>query len=111
MANLIKVRWLTGIIDSRSSKQVLTIIYEPLFEKELRFQTGRGFLNAPRETQKTIDEVCNYVVCLDSFLRRLIRMCIRKVWRLPKTRIRNLIKCGINAYNACKWVVVRAIGE
>lgn len=40
---------------------------------------------------------------IDEWLRRRIRMCIWKAWKLPKTRIKNLIKCGINAYNACKW--------
>ena len=44
-------------------------------------------------------------LCLetDEWLRRRIRMCIWKAWKLPKTRIRNLIKCGINEYNARKW--------
>ena len=26
-----------------------------------------------------------------------------KAWKLPKTRIRNLIKCGVKAYNARQW--------
>ena len=30
-------------------------------------------------------------------------MCIWKSWKLPKTRIKNLIKCGINKYNARRW--------
>ena len=44
-------------------------------------------------------------LCLetDEWLRRRIRMCIWKAWKLPKTRIKNLIKCGINEYNARKW--------
>ena len=44
-------------------------------------------------------------LCLetDEWLRRRIRMCIWKAWKLPRTRIRNLIKCGINEYNARKW--------
>lgn len=36
----------------------------------------------------------------DEWLRRRLRMCIWKSWKLPKTRIKNLIKCGINKYNA-----------
>ena len=39
----------------------------------------------------------------DEWLRRRIRMCIWKAWKLPKTRIKNLIKCGISAYNALRW--------
>lgn len=36
----------------------------------------------------------------DSWLRRRIRMCIWKAWKLPKTRIKNLIRCGINKHDA-----------
>ena len=32
----------------------------------------------------------------DEWLRRRIRMCIWKSWKKPKTRIANLIKCGIH---------------
>ena len=32
---------------------------------------------------------------IDEWLRRRIRMCIWKCWKLPRTRVRNLIKCGI----------------
>ena len=31
----------------------------------------------------------------DEWLRRRIRMCIWKSWKNPKTRISNLIRCGI----------------
>ena len=34
-------------------------------------------------------------------------MCIWKSWKLPKTRIKNLIKCGINKYNARRWGCVK----
>ena len=30
-------------------------------------------------------------------------MCIWKAWKLPKTRVKNLIKCVISAYNARRW--------
>ena len=39
----------------------------------------------------------------DQWLRRRLRMCIWKSWKLPKTRIKNLIKCGIPKYYAYKW--------
>ena len=43
----------------------------------------------------------------DEWLRRRLRMCIWKSWKLPKTRIKNLIKCGINKYNARRWGYVK----
>jgi group II intron reverse transcriptase/maturase len=36
----------------------------------------------------------------DSWLRRRIRMCIWKSWKLFKTRLRNLIRCGIDTPTA-----------
>lgn len=43
----------------------------------------------------------------DEWLRRRLRMCIWKSWKLPKTRIKNLIKCGINKYNVHRWGYVK----
>ena len=53
---------------------------------------------------------------IDKWLRRRIRMCIWKAWKRPKTRVKNLIKCGIKPYwaymlgNASKgyWAVAGA---
>ena len=44
-------------------------------------------------------------LCLetDEWLRRRIRMCIWKSWKLPKTRIKNLMKCGIRRNDARRW--------
>ena len=39
----------------------------------------------------------------DEWLRRRIRMCIWKAWKLPNTRIKNLRKCGVKEYNARQW--------
>ena len=39
----------------------------------------------------------------DKWLRRRIRMCIWKAWKNPKTKVANLIKCGINKYQAYEW--------
>ena len=36
----------------------------------------------------------------DEWLRRRIRMCIWKAWKKPKTKVANLIKCGIEKYKA-----------
>ena len=39
----------------------------------------------------------------DEWLRRRIRMCIWKAWKKPKTKVANLIKCGINKSQAYEW--------
>ena len=42
----------------------------------------------------------------DKWLRHRIRMCIWKSWKNPRTRIQNLIKCGVPAWQAHKhgWI-------
>ena len=40
---------------------------------------------------------------MDSWLRCRIRMCIWKSWKNPKTRIRNLLRCGMDSWKAFKW--------
>lgn len=40
---------------------------------------------------------------IDQWLRRRIRMCIWKSWKRCKTRIRNLIRCGIDKRKAYEW--------
>ena len=42
------------------------------------------------------------LLSIDAWLRRRIRMCIWKSWKNPRTRIANLIKCGIPAWQAYK---------
>ena len=39
---------------------------------------------------------------IDMWLRRRIRMCIWKSWKNPRTRIANLIKCGVPKWQAKK---------
>ena len=39
----------------------------------------------------------------DEWLRRRIRMCIWKSWKRVKTKVANLIRCGINKYQAYEW--------
>ena len=43
----------------------------------------------------------------DEWLRRRIRMCIWKSWKNPKTRISNLIRCGIPKGKAYEWGYTR----
>lgn len=40
------------------------------------------------------------LIRLDQWLRRRIRLCIWKSWKIAKTRIRNLIKCGVPSWQA-----------
>ena len=40
---------------------------------------------------------------IDEWLRRRIRMCIWKSWKLPRTRVRNLTRCGIPQWQAYQW--------
>lgn len=39
----------------------------------------------------------------DEWLRRRIRMCIWKAWKKVKTRVANLIRCGISKHKAYEW--------
>ena len=39
----------------------------------------------------------------DEWLRRRIRMCIWKSWKKTKTKVANLIRCGIEKYQAYQW--------
>ena len=39
----------------------------------------------------------------DEWLRRRIRMCIWKSWKKTRTKMRNLVKCGIDQYKAYQW--------
>jgi len=50
----------------------------------------RGWMEYYKET-----ELISFMVRIDSWYRRRLRMCIWKSWKKPITRFRNLIKCGI----------------
>lgn len=39
----------------------------------------------------------------DEWLRRRIRMCIWKAWKKTRTKVANLIRCGIDKYKAYEW--------
>ena len=61
--------------------------------KEVLRQTIRGWV----EYFKLAD-VKSYLERMDEWLRRRIRMCIWKSWKRPRTRVKNLVKCGIKPY-------------
>ena len=61
--------------------------------KEVLRQTIRGWV----EYFKLADTK-SYLERMDEWLRRRIRMCIWKSWKRPRTRVKNLVKCGIKPY-------------
>lgn len=69
--------------------------------KEVLRQTIRGWV----EYFKLAD-IRSYLIEMDKWLRRRIRMCIWKSWKswkswkIPRTRVKNLVKCGIKPYLA-----------
>lgn len=40
---------------------------------------------------------------LDEWIRRRLRMCIWKQWKLPKTKVRNLLALGVSKQKAHEW--------
>ena len=62
---------------------------------------------------------------IDQWLRRRLRMCIWKAWKKPRTRVENLVRCGIERWQAYQWgntskgywriadswILTRAIGD
>lgn len=39
----------------------------------------------------------------DEWLRKRLRMCIWKSWKKPHTKVKNLVKCGIDEFKAYQW--------
>lgn len=60
-------------------------------------QLVRGWVNYYR-----IAKMKKFLLSIDSRVRRRLRMCIWKQWKTPKTRRKNLIKLGMNHYEAYK---------
>ena len=52
---------------------------------------------------RQFDEFVN----LDGWIRRRIRMCYWKQWRRPRTKVRNLVRLGVNLDMAIKHAVSR----
>lgn len=52
-------------------------------------------------------EMKGFCLETDRWLRRRIRMCIWKSWKKIKTRIANLVKCGIPKWQAYQWANTR----
>ena len=52
---------------------------------------------------RQFDEFVN----LDGWIRRRIRMCYWKQWRHPRTKVRNLMRLGVNRVMAIKHAMSR----
>ena len=57
--------------------------------------TIRGWVNYFR-----IGKMKKFLECTDEHLRARIRAIIWKQWKIPKTQIKNLVKCGLSLDNA-----------
>lgn len=60
-------------------------------------QLVRGWVNYYK-----IAKMKKFLLAMDARVRRRLRMCIWKQWKTPKTRRKNLIKLGMNHYEAYK---------
>ncbi|WP_290370481.1 group II intron maturase-specific domain-containing protein, partial [Paenibacillus plantiphilus] len=40
---------------------------------------------------------------LDEWIRRRLRMCVWKQWKLPRTKVRRLAALGVSKAKACEW--------
>ena len=54
-----------------------------------------------------IAEGKNKIQDIEGWIRRRLRACIWKQWKLPKTRYKNLVKLGINKYKAYEYANTR----
>lgn len=73
---------------------------------------GWGYENRKQKLKEYIRRWVGYFylaemkrLCMetDEWLRRRIRMCIWKAWKKTKTKVANLIRCGIEKYQAYQW--------
>ncbi len=89
-------------------------------KKQIRTLTSRsngwGYARRKKALRQYITGWVNYfkladmkslLVKVDSWYRRRLRMVIWKLWKLNRTRWRNLIKLGINKHKAWEWANTR----
>ena len=77
---------------------------------------GWGYARRKKALRQYITGWVNYfkladikklLINVDKWYRRRLRMVIWKLWKLNRTRWRNLIKLGINKYKAWEWANTR----
>ena len=72
---------------------------------------GLIFCKSRRAAERVRDSITEFiegklklkVKDIDQWLRRRLRMCIWKSWKDPRTRVKNLIRCGIDSWCAYQW--------
>ena len=101
---------------SEFTADILIVIFVLYFISYLLILKELSYKNALKNENVELDTLIGYfhladmkrlLMETDSWLRRRIRMCIWKAWKLPKTRIKNLIRCGINKHDAKRWGYVK----
>ena len=101
---------------SEFTADILIVIFVLYFISYLLILKELSYKNALKNENIELDTLIGYfhladmkrlLMETDSWLRRRIRMCIWKAWKLPKTRIKNLIRCGINKHDAKRWGYVK----
>jgi group II intron reverse transcriptase/maturase len=77
---------------------------------------GWGYARRKKALRRYITGWVNYfrmadmkklLIRIDEWYRRRLRMVIWKLWKLNRTRWRNLIRLGINKYQAWEWANTR----
>ena len=66
--------------------------------KDKMHQIIRGWI-----TYFQLADMQNRLKEIDEWLRRRYRMCIWKAWKKCRTKVKNLIKCGISEWQAYEW--------
>ena len=66
--------------------------------KQVLHETIRGWVGYFK-----LADMKSTLEAIDQWLRRRIRMCIWKSWKRPRTRVKNLQKCGIEPHLAYMW--------
>jgi len=77
----------------------------PITSKQLSYELEiyiRGWVNYYK-----IADMKGYLINIDKWMRRRIRMIYWKRWKLIRTRYRNLQKLGINKNKAWEWANTR----
>ena len=90
--------------------QQLTPIYEPLFsDGSYGYRPGRSAQMAIQKVKEYAEQGYFYIASMrntmkrwDEWLRRRFRMYIWKQWKLPRTRVENLMKLGLPEWRACE---------
>ena len=97
---------------ARRVKESITRFIEGTLYLKVNKEKGWGYVKRKQKLKDYIRgwigyyhlaDMKRFLINTDEWLRRRIRMCIWKAWKKPKTKVANLIKCGIEKYKAREW--------